>query len=74
MMQTGSSSALAFSENLDRLMYHSRTSNNDLAELLGVSPVYISRWRHRPSTLIRFQHLDRLMGFFHVDPNTLLLP
>jgi len=55
-------------------MYHSRTSNNDLAELLGVSPVYISRWRHRPSTLIRFQHLDRLMGFFHADPNTLLLP
>lgn len=73
-MQPESASAAAFASNLDRLMYHSRTGNPELAELLGVTPVYVSRLRHRPSAFLSFQHLDRLMAHFQVDANTLLLP
>lgn len=53
-------------------MHHSRVTNVELAQVLGISPEYVSRLRHQPISRIGFEHLDRLMTYFNVDPNTLL--
>lgn len=70
--ESASPTALRFSKNLDHLMHHSRVTNVELAQVLGISPEYVSRLRHQPISRIGFEHLDRLMTYFNVDPNTLL--
>lgn len=66
------STSAAFARNLNNLMHHARMTNKEMAQLLGVTPQYVSCLRHIPHSRIAFSHIDRICACFQIDPNTLL--
>ena len=57
---------------LDRMMAHRKISLNQLSELVGISPVNLSRLKNGHVTAIRFETLSSICRVLRCQPGDIL--
>ena len=57
---------------LDRMMAHRKVSLNQLSELVGITPVNLSRLKNGHVTAIRFETLSAICRVLHCQPGDIL--